>query len=110
MTSRDPRHQRLLDAALLVRDLRLGDAAAARRVLAASRMHDAALEASPITSTDPAVQAAAQQHRLWAEGRRRALAPIIAAQEQVMAQRRVEAARAMARWKVLERLFVNLRD
>ena len=107
MTVKDQRQIRLLEAAALVRDLHLNRVAEAQRALSLNRARDAALDPAPVDCADPAVQSAALQHRVWAEGRRRALAPIIAAQEQAVVERRGVAARAFARYAVIEQMFIK---
>jgi hypothetical protein len=110
MTRPDARHARLIEAASLAREMRLFHVAAARTALAASLAQRDALDPPPTDSDDPAMQAADLRHRLWAEGRRRALGPVIAAQEAALLQRRTEAARAVARCQVLDHLFRKRRD
>ena len=106
----DPRQTRLLEAAALARDMRLLRIAAARAALVTSLARRDALDPFPTDSDDPAIQAADLRHLLWAEGRRRALGPVIATQEAALHQRRSEAARAVARCQVLENLFRTKRD
>jgi hypothetical protein len=110
MTRPDTRHIRLIEAAALVRDMRLSRVSATRVALSASLAHRDALDPFPIGSDDPALQAADLRHRLWAEGRRRALAPVIAAQEALLQQQRREAARAVARCQVLDQLSRKMRN
>ncbi|NBE07378.1 hypothetical protein [Paragemmobacter ruber] len=101
------RNHRLLQAAALVRDFRLGQVAQAHRALLLSRTRAAALAPEPVSGADPALHAAALQHQIWAEGRRRTLESIMAYQEQVLSNERDLAARAIARQRVIERLFMK---
>ena len=106
----DPRNLRLIEAAALCRDVRLSEVSAARAALRASLACRDKLDPPSTDNADPAHQAADLRHRLWAEGRYRALGPVIAAQEANLNELRGEAARAIARCQILDRLFRKGQD
>lgn len=110
MTAPDFRLARLMRAAALHRDVRLSAVAATSGALADSIARHDSLDPPPCISDDTAVQAADFRHRHWAEGRRRALLPQIIQLQSTLHIQRKEAALAIARCQVLDRLSTETRD
>jgi hypothetical protein len=105
----DDRLLRLIEAALLHRDVQLSRVAATGAALAATRSRHAALEPAPVESADPALHMAALRHDIWAEQCRSALLLALHRQEAQLVRQRAEAARALARYEVLLALDRKMR-
>jgi len=100
--SADARMTRLLAAAALHRDLHMARIASVGAGMAATRAALAAIERDPVLEPDPALHAAALRHDIWAEHRRTLLRQTLERQQADFTQKRVEAARALARHETLQ--------
>lgn len=105
MPASDPRLRRLAALAAMQRDLHLSRLAAAQAALDTSHQQHQGLEPPPCSDPDPSIQIADLHHRIWVEGRRRALAAQIAVQQARRDELRRIAAVATGRHSVIESMF-----
>lgn len=110
MTSRHPkgpdqRLMRLAAAAALHRDAHVLRVSALARALDEQKARHAALEPPVAEGGDPALKAAEFRHRIWAEARQARLGTLIQQGEAALARERAEAARALARYEILEKMI-----
>lgn len=101
---RDPRMKRLLQAAALLRDHKAARMAAARAARVENMARLAGLDPVPLDSADAELHRVAQRHSTWAELHRHRLRQDIARQDAALRDLHLDAARAEARFRVLQRV------
>ena len=106
----DPRMKRLLQAAALLRDHSASRMVAAKVARAESLARLNSLDPAPLDSADAELHRVAQRHSVWAELHRHGLQQDIARQDAALRDLHLGAARAQARWHVLQRHMLPRRD